>query len=483
MRFARTIVLAVVLSAVVGGSTGAESEEGPELLAEQGDSNVRLTGERRIEVIGIRGSVSIRTGPPGELRYMVRSRENRQEERPVALWLDGTTLRIVPVAGQEEEPLLLEIVTSVELSAKFDLTDGALKVKGLRRGLEVRGRGMEVDARDMKGGLEFDLEDGRLVLFGSEDEVVVSGKNLEASLQDVRGDLELSLVTGDVKLGSIEGQVELDLQEATLTASGVEGYFRATASGGSFDVGALKEGGFFDLDDTALVLTASSGEFEIETNSTFNFQELKADVRVQGYGGGIRGADTEGGIEIRTNNAEVQLQNINGATRVEGDGLTLRMGSLRGDLNVAAISSDMLVDGVDGLVDIQNEFGDTVVRRATQAVKAVVRDGDVKITELSGPLELVGDGSQVEVSWSAMGQEDSSIETKRGDIQVYFPVPAAGRVEAEARDGTIESTLRGVRVTEDGNFASGVLGQGNRPRIVVKSGGDLFLGPTSSRPN
>ena len=53
---------------------------------------------------------------------------------------------------------------------------------------------------------------------------------------------------------------------------------------------------------------------------------------------------------------------------------------------------------------------------------------------------------------------DSVIENAAGDVEVRFPARAGCRIEAEARNGRIETVLPGVRVTDDGDFASGFVG-------------------------
>jgi len=81
---------ALVLVAALSGSLRAED---PILLAEGAGGILDLEGERRLEVVGLQGSILVRLGKEGEIRFAARSLSDRKVERPVALWADGTTLR------------------------------------------------------------------------------------------------------------------------------------------------------------------------------------------------------------------------------------------------------------------------------------------------------------------------------------------------------------------------------------------------------
>ena len=75
-----------------------------------------------------------------------------------------------------------------------------------------------------------------------------------------------------------------------------------------------------------------------------------------------------------------------------------------------------------------------------------------------------------------MAQEtDSKVENETGDVWLHFPSGAGGRVEGQAPYGRIESDFDGVRVSDDGKNASGVIGRTNRPTVTVKAGGNIYL--------
>jgi len=112
MQSARRTVAAVFLVAATHGTAVAQE---PLLLSEDAGGILELEGERGLEISGFHGSVLVRQGKEGELRFAGRDVDDKTVERPVQLWLEGKTLRLIPLDGASDVPVRLEVAVNREL--------------------------------------------------------------------------------------------------------------------------------------------------------------------------------------------------------------------------------------------------------------------------------------------------------------------------------------------------------------------------------
>jgi DUF4097 and DUF4098 domain-containing protein YvlB len=197
------------------------------------------------------------------------------------------------------------------------------------------------------------------------------------------------------------------------------------------------------------------------------------------YGASVLGSGNSGSVAVTTDSGDVRLEKIGGTTRVEGDHLRVRLNDIQGELGVFTTSSEVHVENTSGAVDVRNDYGNISIDNAAKKVKISSRGGDVRVSGLSAGVELNADGERVEVGWAEVARdEDCLVQNASGDVWLKFPARWGGTVEAEADYGRIESQIPEVIVSDDGNRASGVVRRMARPRIRVKSGGDLYLKTT-----
>ena len=481
---ARRLTAALLAFAAGTALASFSAAQEPILFSEDSAGIVELSGHNRLEIRDIRGTISVRVGKEGELRYMCRARDNRRTERPIALWIEGHTLTLRPLEGREDEELLIEVAVAPDVRVRAEVEESKLLVYGLQGALNVTARNATVDVRGVAGSVEVEARGGSVRIENAEQDVTLDGKEIEAELRRIGGFLTLTLRDSTAKLNSLSGSVEADLDQSTMFGLTIQGAIRADASGGSIELRDARRGGNLRLDETTLVLAQTRGLYEVETNADVEFQNIDGPLHVNSFGGALRGTGSGGAVRIVTSDAEVLLENMGGETRIEGSHLKVRVKSVKGDLHIDAIQSEVEVLQADGKVEVRNEFGDVTVRKASKAVRIDSSAGNVRAYELRGPLELRADGNQVDVSWTAMGREkDSFVENRGGDLIVVFPMKAGCRIDAQARNGRVESRLPGsVRVSDDGRKASGSLGRVTRPTIQLRAAGNLYMSATASRP-
>jgi hypothetical protein len=475
-------VCSIALAALFGLS-GTSAQE-PILLSEGADGILDLDGESRLELEGLRGTLSVRQGKPGEIRFAARDPSDRSVEKNVALWADGATLRLTRLEGAPDEPLRLEVAVSPELDAWVDASDSTLELVGLRGSARVRGERLEILARTLAGSLDVDVQSGSLEITGVTEEMTLEGSDVSARIEHVVGHLTVNVDGGEIALANLRAGLDADVENGSLTIDGVVGRARVRTGGGPVSLSGCQEGAELRLVEAPLELLGTKGAIEIETDAEVRFRQHAGALTIRGRDAAVRGTAASGGpVRIETGGAEVRLEGIEAPVIVRGDAIELHATECKGEMTVETVYSSVVIERPGSPVKVENEFGDVSIVGSSHTVEVVSRDGVVTIEEQSGPVQLRAEGPEASVRFTRLsGSEPSTIENTRGDVRVAVPTAQRCNLDLEAPSGDIETDLEDVQVTDDGHYGSAVLRGGGRPAPYVKrptirvfSGGDIYI--------
>jgi hypothetical protein len=472
-RTALPILLAIAL---FPGSVRAQS--GPRLLATEGAGIVPVSGEVRLEIEGVRGDIGVRIGKPGEVRFLSREPGGRKAaEIPLSVWVEGTTLRLLPPEGEAPRDRVLEASVPPGLYVTIRAEGSKITASSLQGGLEVRGSALTVQAAAVDGDVEIDVQGGAVTVQQVAGSATVRASDAEVTLAGIRGSLLLT-ATGQrpAVVREVGGGIDADLDGTALQVENVKGLFRVRARAGSVAATGVEEGADLDLTDTALRMEKSKGDITVTTDSPCEFLESEASFHVDAYGPSARISGNKGLVEVRARNAEVVLEKIAGAARVEGDGLRFRADDVGGELVAILGLSEAWIQNVGGAMTVQSDRGDLEIRQATQKIEIKSEDGSLKLLDLNGPVLVDADGELVEVSWvSVPNTEDSSIRNEGGDVIVRFPSGGGAMVDAHAPFGRIETDISTVRLLDGDTRAEGAVNRRQRPVVRIDAGGDIQI--------
>jgi hypothetical protein len=468
------VLLGALLLTVGSGSSLADE---PVLLADQADGVIDTEGIRRIEISGIQGTLTLRAGQAGKLRFACRSLDNRREERPVALWETESTMRLAFSEQLESQRLLLEVALPAEMSGTVHAEDSNLVINGVRGDLDLTGKNLVFAGRSLGGDIDLNITGGSVTVILGEGNVDIEGRDLQTKLAQIAGDVEISQVGGRLELLEIAGSVSLDVEETDVVSDLIGGELTVQATRGTLSFNHAQGRGVFELSEAPLKLLAPESAIEVDTDAAVEFENVVSSLSVRSYGGGLSGTGAKGVLQFSGSDGEVRVGQLEGDASIVGDQLKVSVKGVSGNLTVNTTSSEVSVTDAGGRVDLTNDFGDVKLERVAKAIKIVSRDGNVEVNGLQAPANVKADGPQLTVHWAASSREaNSSIENAGGDVRVLFSPQGGGRLDAEARHGRIETKLPDVKVAEDGTRAAGIINRQSSPTIRVVSGGDLFLG-------
>ena len=126
---------------------------------------------------------------------------------------------------------------------------------------------------------------------------------------------------------------------------------------------------------------------------------------------------------------------------------------------------------------IDADNGEIVAGHIFGEVRVTSRGGNVRLTELNGPVDIRADGEEVYVSWTSFpAAKDSSITNDSGGVSVEFSTSGGCLVQAQTKEGRIETVgLPRVVVSDDRSQAQGSVGRMSRPLLKIVANGDVRL--------
>jgi hypothetical protein len=478
MRAAERLALAVALTVVALGA-GADPPNVTQatgvLVGEMAEGQVALEDATRLRIRGITGRLSIRSGRAGPLRFLSTLASDRASKSAVAVRREPGVLEIGPVAAGSAVARVLEVSVPPGVAVEIASAGSQIEVRGVEAGVRVEGDALELEITAV-GSAGLAVRNSRARVAGIDGTLSLDGVASSLEVSDIHGTLFATQAGGTLILRGLAGEADLDLSDTALTVQGSQAPFRLKARGGTSDVEGLVQGGELNLTAAPLTLSSCRGKIDVVTDASVRFENLEADLHVDGYGASVTGTGNSRLVEIVTDGAEVGLREIQGPVRIQGANLTLSLEGIGGELIVIASSSTVSIARVTAPVTVQNEYGDIDVRGAREGVQTVSSDGNVRLTDVAGPVDVESRGTRVEVSWTVLdAKDDSYISNEGGDVDVVFPWRARCRVEATSRSGRVSSELADAPADPDGRRASGSLNQGEGPLVRIESQGSIQL--------
>ena len=392
MIIVRTAAL-LIAATMLALPTGAQEEV---LLEEAASGILELEGHNRLEIEGFAGTVNVRAGKPGELRYSAATRTTRRVAHPVALWLRGKTMIFRPLAGQESDELILEIAVSDGVRLDVRKKGGKVQVFGLLNDVSVKAVNSAVDVVTVEGPVDVQLQGGQLRLQDLAAEVTVDASDVNPiEMKRLKHGGSVSLRNSLATVGMVGGTLEFDIVESGLKVAESRAQLRGTAIDSRLRLFGVRGGAILQLEDTSINLERCKGNFDVETDADLTLKTLDGDLKVTGFGGLVHADGVSGSVSVENRNAEVTLSNIAGPVVLGGEELQVKLSALTDGLTVQLSGSQIEGSGLVGELDVTNDFGDVAFDNVRGDTRIVNRNGSVSVVGLVGSLEIEAEGPEV----------------------------------------------------------------------------------------
>jgi len=472
----RTEAAAALAVACLVTALAAQDEPALVRLHSGSGGTIPIAGAAVLRLEGLAGTLVLRGGRPGELRYEARSLDDRREPRTVVVDRHGSSeLRLAHADPQDRERLLVEVAVAPELALEVEARDSRLVVSGIGGTFDLHGERLDVDVRGNYGPVRIEIADAKLKLDLASSDVEVRGRGLEVELRNVGGMLALALEASRASVDGVARDAGIELDETELALAHVRGAVQLRARDGAVALREPASDVELRLDGTRLELVGAAGTVRVETDADVQFKDVAGFLTIESYGGAVRGTGGSGQISVSTSQAEVTLEQVGGAAHIRGDGLRVRVVGAKAGVQLEVVSSEVVLQDVAGAASVTNEFGDVSVVRATGGLRVTSRNGRVHVEGARGAVEVRADGDEATVEWAEMAKDgEQLVENASGTVQVRLPARVVCRVEAESSFGQVISAFGAVKETGE-RSAAGNLNGGTQPLVRIRAGGDIEI--------
>ena len=245
-----------------------------------------------------------------------------------------------------------------------------------------------------------------------------------------------------------------------------------------------------------------AGDHPIETDLDISLPR-KAPLTVNSRRGDVSVVGRDGTVDLSAQHSDTSVEDVNGSVKVSQEKGSVKISQINGDVHVEGRVDEVSVADIKGAVALDGEFQESIkLERIAKTVSFKSSRTDMEFSSIAGSLDLDSDALHAEqiagplhlttrsknihlddVTGDVRMQDDNGaielamrkvgniqIDNRNGDIQIALPERAGFRVDAQTRDGEIQSDFAEVKVNNDDkqSRASGIVGNG-ASHIVVNN--------------
>ncbi len=229
--------------------------------------------------------------------------------------------------------------------------------------------------------------------------------------------------------------------------------------------------------NAAVSITNRSGDVSIlGRDGDIEVSNQKGDVSVSDVKGKVtlslenssaRISKVTGDVSTEGRVKEISLDDIKGAARLNGDfSENVQLSKISKAITLKAARTEIEIAKLDG--ELSLDAHDLRATTVTGPFTLLTKFKDIRLEGVSGDLRLENEDGAVEVQMTKVGAVQ--ISNRRSDVEIYLPDKAGFQVNAQTKNGEIQSDFTGISVSNNDEraTASGSVGNGG-PRLVVNN--------------
>jgi DUF4097 and DUF4098 domain-containing protein YvlB len=269
---------------------------------------------------------------------------------------------------------------------------------------------------------------------------------------------------------------------------------------------------------------AAGGDRSVETDLDISVPR-KMMVQITSRRGEVSVTDRVGELAINTQHGDVSLENVTGNVALNLDHSSAKIEQITGDVHIDGHLNEVSVTDVKGSLQLDGEFNESVkLARISNNVLFKSSRTDLEFSRIDGELDLDSDdlhaeqlfgpvhltthskeinledvsgdvrvqdaNGGVEVSMRSLG--NVQIDDRNGDIHLSVPDKAGFRLDAQTRDGEIESDFPDLKIDNNdheskatgtvGNGASHIVLNNEHDGIEIRKAGMQSMHPPGPAP-
>ena len=202
------------------------------------------------------------------------------------------------------------------------------------------------------------------------------------------------------------------------------------------DIGIMGRDGNADITsrDGDVAVTDLNGSLTLNLDSSSaRIAQVSSDVVVQGHA------------------KDVSLEDVKGTVRLDGDFMeSVKLSRIAKAVSFKTTRTDMDFTKLDG--DLNLDSGDLEARSIVGPLNLSTRSKDIRLNGVSSNVQIKNENGAVEIEVTKLGNLE--VQNSRGDIRVSVPQKSSFQIDAQARDGQIESDFTELKIENGDNRAT-----------------------------
>jgi len=212
-------------------------------------------------------------------------------------------------------------------------------------------------------------------------------------------------------------------------------------------------------------LVGRDGAIDISAqHSDTTVEDVNGDVKVSQEKGSVKIEQVSGDVHVEGRVNEVSVSDVKGAVQLDGDfSESVKLARISKTVTFKSSRTDMEFSRIEGSLDLDSD--ELHAEQITGPLHLTTRSKNIRLEEVSGDVRLQDDNGAIEVGMRTLG--NVQIDSRNGDIQLSLPDKAGFRLDAQTRDGEIQSEFPELKVNNDEHQAKASGSVGNASSHIV----------------
>src|SRR5947207_2489067 len=208
----------------------------------------------------------------------------------------------------------------------------------------------------------------------------------------------------------------------------------------------------------SLVVSAGNGDISImgrdgsadvtSHNGDISITDLSGNATLNLDHSSARLSQIASDVVIQGRAKEVSLEDVKGTVRLDGDFReSVKLSRIAKAVSFKSSRTDMSFTRLDGDLDL--ESGDLEASNVVGPLNLNTRHKDIRISGVSSNVQVKNENGPVEIEVTKLGNIE--VQNDRADIRIFIPEKSSFQVDAQARNGEIQSDFNELKIENGDN--------------------------------
>ena len=262
--------------------------------------------------------------------------------------------------------------------------------------------------------------------------------------------------------------------------------------------------------------TQAAGNHSIQTDLDISIPRKMA-LQITSRRGEVSVTGRDGQVEINNQHGDVSVEDVTGNVNLNIERSSAKVEQITGDVHIDGRLNEVSVTDVKGSAQFDGEFQESVkLARITKSVAfkssrtelefsridgdldldsddlhadqltgpvhLTTRSKEIRLEDVSGDVRVQDEHGDIEVSMRSLG--NVQIDSRNGDINLSVPDKAGFHLDAQTRDGEIQSDFPELKIdnSEHESKATGTVGNGSSHIVLNNEHDGIEIRKAAARP-